>query len=165
MGNIKAKTHLEKLGFSDTDKKNPNHDNIQEWVYNNIDLVIKETVMKDNEFPYKIIDNKWEHQVEYKNRDYKTIVGFIDILVKIEGIFIFKHSNELITEHNRNVYIEIKTTVPSLGELIRQMRAYQSYTDIKSSSYVVVSPDDRHTKILTEQGFYFYKYKDPSLLF
>jgi len=31
MGHIKAKTHLETLGFSETDKKDPNHDKIQEW--------------------------------------------------------------------------------------------------------------------------------------
>jgi hypothetical protein len=166
MGNIKAKTHLEKLGFSEPDKKKPTHDKIQTWVYENIETVLKETVMKNNEFPYKITENKWEHQIIYTNGSYKTVVGFVDIFAKVDGIFFYKSGKEIIKERTyASIFIEIKTEIPSLGELIRQLRAYQSYEGSYRTYYVVVSPDDSHIKILKEQGFYFYKYKDPALLF
>jgi hypothetical protein len=82
-------------------------------------------------------------------------------------MFRFKHANDDYTyeeERIKPIYIEVKTEIPSLGELIRQMRAYQAYLD-SFASYIIVAPDNRHEKILKEQGFYFYKYKDPSLLF
>ena len=58
-GNIKAKTQLEKLGFRDPDRKNSKHDIIQMWVYENIEKVISESIMKDNPHPYKITKNEW----------------------------------------------------------------------------------------------------------
>lgn len=165
MGNIKAKTHLEKLGFSETDKKNPKHDTIQTWVYENIKQIICETVMKDSSDPYEIGETKWEHQVSHQNSYSKMIVGFIDIMVHLKGKFYDKNSlNYDHLESVKTIFIEVKTEIPSLGELIRQMRAYEFYQG-DSTSYLIVSPDDSYKKILNEQGFYFYKYKDPSLLF
>lgn len=164
MGNIKAKTHLEKLGFADSDKKKNDHDKIQTWVYENIETILEETVMKNNKHNWEITKNVWEHQVVYTNMTYKMVIGFIDIMAELKGIFHYdpelKHQNYDI----KPIFIEIKTEIPSLGELIRQMRAYQTYQGLYTA-YLIVSPDDRHKKILNEQGFYFYKYKDPSLLF
>jgi len=164
MGNLKLKTHLEKLGFSETDKKNPTHDKIQTWVYENIETVIRETVMKKNEHPWKITKNKWEHEVICKNGSYKTVVGFIDIMAEIHGVFDYDPKSVIQSYNRKPVFIEIKTEIPVLGELIRQMRAYQTYEGFYNV-YIIVSPDDRHEKILNEQGFYFYKYKDPDLFF
>ena len=166
MGNIKAKTHLEKLGFSETDKKKPTHDIIQTWVYNNIEPIIKENIFFNHKYPYKIIRNKWEHEIFNSNNNYKLLIGFVDIMVEVYGEFEYYHDREILKDNmSKKIYIEVKTEIPSLGELIRQMRAYQAYTISSDSYYMVISPDDRHTKILNEQGFYFYKSKDPSLLF
>jgi hypothetical protein len=168
MGTIKAKTHLEKLGFSETDKKKPKHDPIQTWVYENIKQIISETVMKDSSALYEVLLPQWEAPVPYQNGSYITIVGFIDIMVHLKGKFYNRNSlNNDRMEPYMAVFIEVKTEIPSLGELIRQMRAYQFYRDLQdvATSYIIVSPDDSHKKILVEQGFYFYKYKDPSLLF
>lgn len=41
MGQLKAKTLLEQFGFVDTDKKNPKHDTIQIWTYDNIEQILK----------------------------------------------------------------------------------------------------------------------------
>jgi len=163
MGNIKAKTHLEKLGFSDTDKKKLSHDAIQTWVCDNIEKIISETVMSENPHPYTIKQVKWEHQVMMINGNYKMVVGFIDVMVQIDGSFYFNFMKEY-DKDTMEVFIEVKTEIPILGELIRQMRAYQAYQSSRTS-YLIVSPDDSFVKILNEQGFYFYKYKDPSLLF
>ena len=164
MGNIKAKTHLQKLGFADSDKKKPTHDKIQTWVYDNIETIIKETVMSKNKFPYKIIKTKWEHEVVYSKGNFKTIVGFIDILVEIEGVFHYNPESEKQITNIKPVFIEVKTEIPVLGELIRQMRAYQTYQGM-FTAYLIVSPDDRHKKILNEQGFGLYKYNANALPF
>jgi hypothetical protein len=164
MGNIKAKTHLQKLGFSDKDKKNSKHDVIQKWTQKNIEKILSETIMKNNPHSYKISSVKWEHQVLYENGTYKAVVGFVDLLVEIEGSFYYGDTKKYETE-TRQVFIEVKTSIPSLGELIRQLRSYQAYSSNHSRAYLVVAPDETHKEILNEQGFYFYKYNDPTLLF
>ena len=52
------------------------------------------------------------------------------------------------------VYFEVKATLPSAGELIRQIRMYQEYVQ---GEWVVISPDDRHRRILESQGIQFYQ--------
>lgn len=165
MGEIKAKTHIEKLGFSDSDKKKSKHDKIQTWVYNNIDKVIAETISKETDKPYVIKKVKWEHQIVYEstNKTYKSVVGFVDILVIVSGEF-YDHKENVVFNEEREIFIEVKTEIPSLGELIRQMRAYQSYGSW-NTRYLIVSPDDSHAIMLNKQGFMFYKYKDPTELF
>ena len=167
MGRIKAKTHLEKLGFSETDKKNSKHDIIQNWTCENIQKILSETIMKDNPNPFKVLGAKWEHQIMHINGNYRMIVGFIDLFVGIKGKFYFKNSKEYV-ECTKDILIEVKTQIPSCGELIRQMRAYQSYENFERrhlTEYLIIANDDRHEKTLNEQGFWFYKYKDPTQLF
>ena len=164
MGEIKAKTHLEKLGFSDSDKKDSKHDVIQKWVQNNIEKIITETFLKDNQHPFIIKDVKWEHTVNLINGNFKMLVGFVDVVAHIKCKNFCKYSNKF-EDVDRYAYIEIKTEIPSVGELIRQMRAYQNYTIDDRVFYLIVSPDDRHIETLESQGFYFYKYKDPTQLF
>lgn len=48
-----------------------------------------------------------------------------------------------------NILFEIKPSIPSVGELIRQIQMYKTY---ESGHYVVVSPDDRWAEILKQQG-------------
>lgn len=52
-------------------------------------------------------------------------------------------------------YFEVKPSIPSVGELIRQLRMYQTYT--KGAKWFVASPDDRFESILSAQGFGFIK--------
>ena len=52
-------------------------------------------------------------------------------------------------------YFEVKPSIPSVGELIRQLRMYQTYT--AGTAWFVVSPDDRFESILQAQGFGFIK--------
>ncbi len=163
MGQIKAKTHLEKLGFSDSDKKDSKHDIIQKWVQKNINEIVSETIMKNNPHPFTIVNVQWEYPVNHINGNFKMLVGYVDIVAKIKGKIYFSDSKEY-ENVDTYAFIEIKTQIPVLGELIRQMRAYQNYND-KRTSYIIVSPDDRHIETLLSQGFYFYKYKEPDQLF
>ena len=63
------------------------------------------------------------------------------------------------------VFFEIKTKIPSAGELLRQLKVYKTYLTYKQQVFVVVSPDDTFAELLKEQGFFFYKYQDPEKLF
>ena len=94
----------------------------------------------------------------------KFIVGYIDLRVTIEGQF-WDGDTKSYSSENMEVYIEVKTAIPVLGDLIRQMRAYQEHQTGYWRKYLIVAPDDRFVKTLNEQGFYFYKYNDPTTLF
>ncbi len=164
MGQLRAKTMMQKAGFLDSDKKTPEHDKIQIWVNNNAKLILDSLPILENK-EYKIQSKNWEYKLvddSYQNRYISPIVGFVDVSFDIETKTpIFSASASRAT-----IYIEIKTSIPSLGELIRQLRFYEHYLDLeKGNRMLVVSPDDTHKTILEEQGFWFYKYKDETKLF
>lgn len=160
MGNLKAKTHIEKLGFVDKDKKSSEHDKIQLWTYDNVETVIAETIMKNETNPYKIVNRKWEFPVRYTNGSFQSLIGFIDLRIGVNGKF--KVQGQLVDDSDYPVFIEVKTQIPNLGELLRQMNTYRNYI---SGKFIVVAPDDRYKRILNEQGIHFYKYQDPEKLF
>ena len=85
-------------------------------------------------------------------------------MVSYKCEFFNKHADSYQMEDGQ-IIIEIKTKIPDLGSVIRQMRTYQVYQKHYRTQYLVVSPDDRFTEILKEQGFWFYKYNDPTKLF
>lgn len=53
----------------------------------------------------------------------------------------------------RQWWLEIKPSIPSVGELMRQLRMYQSYT--RDGAWFVVSPDTRWRSQIEAQGFGF----------
>lgn len=57
------------------------------------------------------------------------------------------------TNQYHELYFEIKPVIPSVGELIRQLRMYQSYID--QGSWYVVSPDTRFRTMIEGQNFGF----------
>lgn len=153
MGQLKAKTLLEQFGFVDSDKKNPKHDLIQTWVYDNIDEVFK------NAFPtrqLKVEEKIWEFQIISNNYNSKYLIGAIDLKFNCRDMHGFPLS----------VYVEIKTSIPVLGELFRQLNAYKEFIlDARTSPFIVVAPDNTHERIIKEQGYYFYKWQDKTQLF
>lgn len=98
----------------------------------------------------------WEYQIFHETKYNSQLIGFVDLAFEIQ----YEGSYE------RNfVYFEIKTAIPSLGELIRQLNTYRTYLREYKNIIVVVSPDDTHKTILEEQNYHLYKYKDPEKLF
>ena len=55
-----------------------------------------------------------------------------------------------------SVLIEVKSVLPTLGELLRQINLYRTAF---SGKFVVVAPDDKYAEILAEQGVTFIQYK------
>lgn len=116
----------------------------------------------------ELLKKQWEYTVESGN----FVVGFIDMALTytvfdlwIKGI---KWDNkpkgiesapEWFVGHGRKtIFLEVKTSIRSLGELIRQIRLYQNY--LKEKKFVVVSPEDQHVDTLESQGIGFIKYSE-----
>lgn len=163
MGEIKAKTLIERLGFVDPDKKSSEHDKIQIWLYRNAHKVIDELFVNGTE-TFEIQQNEWElkliEHTHYYTSSKKQIVGFVDLYVS------YLKPTDNPEQRFPCVYFEVKASIPSLGQLLRQLKFYQEYIDGGNrAKIVVVCPDDQYKQILEEQGFYFYKYQDPEKLF
>lgn len=160
MGTVKAKTLIEKHGFKDSDLTTPLHDKIMFWLVENIEQVINEIIIKDFT-KFKIDSIKAEFPiVNYSGytRDNKSVIGFLDLFVRIKT-----EKTEDFPAQTRNIAIEIKSSIPSVGETIRQLNFYKSFSDY--DYYLIVSPDDRQIDFFEKQGFKFYKYKEDSELF
>lgn len=87
------------------------------------------------------------------------LVGFIDMKVSMQRNYVRMENgrwSELpcLSIEEDVFLLEVKPTLPSVGELIRQIRMYQQYQE---GTYIVVSPDDRFASILSGQGIEFLK--------
>ena len=57
----------------------------------------------------------------------------------------------------KSIYIEVKTEIKSIGELIRQINHYRTYL---KGDYYVLCPNDECRKILEDQNIGFISYKN-----
>lgn len=90
-------------------------------------------------------------------------VGFCDMLVELRvsrenSKIIFDSNSKKIIKaeeqyENYSLWFEIKPEIRSLGELMRQIRMYQSYTEFQQ--WFVVSPDTRFRSPIEKQGIGF----------
>lgn len=122
-----------------------------------IEKIIQHDIPTDYEKITKIVtipEVKIIHEYPITNGPNKFIIGFIDLRVHLSYPEL-KTDYHICNESRYTIYIEVKTTIPSYGELVRQMRMYQSDGVI----LLVVSPDDRFASALREQGIYFYKWE------
>lgn len=110
----------------------------------------------------EVLQKHWEHTI---SNDRAFVVGFVDMMIRIRkpSLWVDLHrANDYdlpsskpawkIFHGDENVYFEVKSKIPSLGELVRQIRFYQSH---KPGLYFVVSPDNRYADVLRSQGIGF----------
>jgi hypothetical protein len=153
-----VKKHLgELIGFEDewrlrdfyvTEKGRELRDNNKESYFNFIQLPKKPELEVE-----KCI---WEHPIMSGKGSY--IVGFADMKVDflIPTLQYKIDDNKLsIYKERSSIYFEVKSTISSLGELIRQVRMYQSYTNGK---WFVVSPDTKYSSALESQEIFHIEY-------
>jgi hypothetical protein len=178
--NQRAKTLIERLGFNDADLKNPKHDDIMMW----LDAYLREKVanqpqkhwsperitalrkcglpIDEPDDPEVILEIKWEYPV--MNKQY--LVGFIDLVSQLTtsvGLSVDNYYHEGILRHewecayrtNTTAY-EVKSTMPTAGEVIRQVNTYRQYTDI--THWCVVAPRCDYVDILTAQEIDFLQF-------
>jgi len=116
--------------------------------------------------PISVDKVKWEVPIMSD----KYVVGFVDLMLKWSwdevtidtgGGWAISHPNAKVTwevkRFSQVVCIEAKSSIPSLGELVRQIRLYEQYCE---KPYVVVSPDARYADVLKSQGIEFYHYEE-----
>ncbi|MBA3833669.1 MAG: hypothetical protein H0X34_17610 [Chthoniobacterales bacterium] len=156
-------TLQQKLGFIDSDLRKPKHDEIMLWADENADAIVQ-SVFPETEQAFqshfvKITKKRWEHAVVSRNG---FIVGFIDLLIEIkccdESHSTYKaHLNGRCvlprpeSQGTSRIALEIKSILPTRGEIIRQVRMYQTY---ERAAYVIVTPNPSPSvvKLLEEQG-------------
>jgi len=185
----KAKTIQQRFGFADTDLRTPKHDEIMLWLDQNIVSVIKElgfTKIKKSTVEWarkegcpeslirealdstakSINDMTWEFPIKSRKSDF--IIGFIDlrILFGRPSLHLWEKRGWALGSERECLYFEVKSKIESLGEVIRQIRMYQEYTngrhihyDMWPGYYVIVCPDDTFKDALRSQGIYFVKYQ------
>ena len=101
----------------------------------------------------------WEYPVVSGN---KYIIGYIDLHIFYEGEYAGlwtevgarpTHARWSVTHASVTLNIEVKPALPSIGELLRQIRTYQEY--LPGQTFLVVCPDTRWAETLRKQGIYF----------
>jgi hypothetical protein len=106
-----------------------------------------------------------EKLMEVPLKDGHYLRGVVDYCVtgsrpffRLEGIEAV-HFNPVWTRYDKpyKLLFEIKPTIRSLGELMRQVNVYRSCEP--ESHFLVVSPDDRFRKQIESQGVRFVKYE------
>ena len=182
----RANTVQERFGFADDDLKKPKHDEMMLWLDKHAEEFTKAIIEWTDVWPASLVGRKmgryqnlgdlpprevrltkiWEDPVTHLGAT-KYVIGFLDMVVRVE-------ITELLVDERpipkwlglwpntpqRTIGFEAKTEIPSLGELIRQLRLYQQYC---RHALFVVSPDDNFAAQLVEQGFGFIKYPDKTI--
>lgn len=158
---IKDKKLLARM--ADEDLRTPSHDAIMIWLQENILQVLGEISSNIERHPdlgvvptlnAEDITVKWETPVwgggylnSYGERvGSRSIIGYVDMLAECSRRVCFP-----------NVAFEVKATIRSIGETIRQINTYRAQSGWKDTPFCIVSPDDRFRAILESQGILFVK--------
>lgn len=114
-----------------------------------------------------LVRKVWEYPIV--NRSYT--IGFADMVCVANGEWgeltynIKKSKLSLDHHHGACFYFEVKPTIVSLGEVIRQIRMYETYTidstmhSRRYSRWFIVSPDNRFKAQIESQGIGFIEVK------
>lgn len=156
-------TLQQKMGFSDADLKTSLHDEIMIWLDANISEIIDPIMRKtfrpeiisllDSGQAYLELIKIWEKPITTGKNNY--IIGFIDFSLTCVVLTSKKDLG------SREFCFEVKSKIPSVGELIRQIHLYREY--LPGKSFMIVSPDDRFKSVLESQKIGFIKYESKSI--
>lgn len=175
----KARTLQERMGFRDDELSTPRHDEIMMWLDENV----LKTLSLEGPWKYKSgevdslrercgipipgdppereinVKRIWERPVTSGSNGFS--IGFVDMeVIGTEFRLDFSEMNG-ICRWDRNLtstrifshMIEVKPSIRSLGEVIRQVRFYEVYCP--GSKFYICCPDNRFEKHLAAQGIGF----------
>lgn len=77
----------------------------------------------------------------------KFLIGYVDIVYEV------KHPLDTYGDSKQDIYIEVKPTIRSFGETLRQINTYRHFE--KNAMYVIYSPDIRFRIAFETQGVIF----------
>lgn len=130
----KAPTLIAKLGFRDDDLTTPEHDAIM--------LALDAWLRREG------LDTQWEAPLYkpltiHQRGQIQTPVGYADLVAWSD---------------DKILMFEVKTNIPSLGALIRELRFYEHLVvringGVYPAHMTVVCPDDRWAEQLRQQGY------------
>jgi hypothetical protein len=118
----------------------------------------------------KVLSRTWEYPIMARSQ---FMVGFVDMFVEVEARsphFLESEDWDRMRVETSflptwrtwtsviNFLFEVKPTIPSLGEVIRQVRLYEQYVRNQHPGpprFVVVCPDDKFASALDSQGISF----------
>jgi hypothetical protein len=131
--------------------------------------------------PIPHFDLSTQLEVPIKRQRYQTtdIIGYADVVYRIEHTSLSSdelptYNGELLVHppkvagllaglrwlqplYSRTIAFDAKTTIPSLGELIRQLQTYRTYCDWP---FYIVSLETRFAEAIAEEGFGFMQYPE-----
>lgn len=128
--------------------------------------------------PAKVRLKQWEYPIKDIRGRGTYIIGYIDMRIQfsysnlyVEGIDYNRRSvgqnlhwtqSELENNdpqenrpHVENLFVEAKTKLPTMGELMRQMNTYRDYS---KGAFLIVCPDDSKAEKIRTQEYHFLKY-------
>ena len=152
MSDRKQKANAAHGGFIDPEVATDNHDKVMLWLDSNAESIVS-SFLNDKEGTYKI-SKQWERPITKGDRQYKTIVGYLDMLCIIEKMDGIENGREYFSRFGV-VAFEVKSKITSIGEVIRQINQYRTFCHV--NKFYIVSPDDRFSEILKQQGIGFIK--------
>lgn len=165
MSHAHANTLLARLGFLDPDRGIPEHDRACISLVENPYLVLEHRARPSLEI--KNVRVALESPVQKGQGQYATTIGFADAVVNWE-----EQSEEISCEttaphdlgpccrarwpwKTRSMLVEVKTSIESIGDLLRQMNLYREYQ--RTDEYLVWSLDRRDSQfeaLLETQGYH-----------
>jgi hypothetical protein len=165
------------MGFQDPDLKTPQHDALMTWLTDNVQNHprVKQWAEKKWSKAALVVaidatKKEWERPI--KKAGY-GVVGFIDLRVEvtlrqliIETTPGCDRSSVVCVVDGKTVYrsdmpyfalnIEVKPSIRSVGDVIRQVNLYKQYSDtLHDESFFVASPDARFATIFEAQDIGF----------
>lgn len=178
MENKKATTLAQRFGFADPELTTPKHDELMCLLDVGSESYFKKFVSAPKrprvlvgagdpprptdwieQYPISIAEVRvrltWE--VPVMNGNY--MIGFADMFITVTALFVngltFAQGNKWMAqsdEVSQSVWVEVKPSIPSAGECIRQIRMYQQYCP---GSWYIFSPDERFRSVIEGQGIKF----------
>ena len=113
------------------------------------------------QLPDKSITTKrktWERPIKSHN---EFVIGFIDMEVVCDVPEYLDYSGDFpvwkIRHIEYSLMFEVKTSIKSIGEVVRQIQLYKNYRNRYKDKFIIVSPDDRYVDLLKSQNIGFVK--------
>jgi len=108
--------------------------------------------------PHKV-EVLWEQPVFSPDRYRPQIVGYVDLVVRVSFHVLLGTHTDKADEYRWGRssclhLVEVKSSIPSLGALLRQLNTYKVYSREEARLWVV-SPDTRYADQIRAQGYGF----------